>query len=143
MSQTHNGFGLSDRIAWGFRNASAYAMLFVAVFGACAKQTVRARELSPVASNASAASRSKVAPLTLGELIKLAGEPCDTAPEGARCKSDESDFELIPDCAAHSYYAAVKNSMGAAVLSRCRHRTMLSDLRFHPVSLSVFKLLRG
>lgn len=106
------------RATSNFGKATASAMFFCAIFGGCTEQAVNAGERSTVVSKMAPASRPTVEPLTVEELAKLAGEPCDTPLDGNHCTSDESDFELTPDCAVHGYYAAVKNPDGAAMLSK-------------------------
>ncbi len=60
---------------------------------------------------------SSTTPLTVPELVKLSGKPCETAPTGLKCLSEGFDFELSPDCAKSGYYAGVRNPAGASLLN--------------------------
>ena len=60
---------------------------------------------------------SSAKPLTVAELVKLSGKPCETTPTGLKCLSEGFDFELSPSCAESGYYAGVRNPNGASLLN--------------------------
>jgi hypothetical protein len=92
--------------------------LFGTIIGGCANQGLNAAKPGAVDSERALASPSGTTPLTVEELAKLAGQPCETPLEGSRCMSDESDFELSPDCSVRANYATVRNPKGTVMLSR-------------------------
>jgi hypothetical protein len=136
MSQKHCDRDLTTRSpTWRSRKVIILAMLFSAAISGCGKQAfaplpahastpsvadvVEVHKLTQsVALGSSEVDHSAAKPLTVAELVKLAGDPCKTSLQNAHCMSEESDFELIPDCSAHGYYAAVKNTRGTELLSK-------------------------
>ncbi len=58
---------------------------------------------------------SSAKPLTVAELVKLSGKPCETVPTRLKCLSEGFDFELSPSCAESGYYAGVRNPHGASL----------------------------
>jgi hypothetical protein len=122
MGQKLSDASLLKSFTSGFCKFSTLTILFGALFGGCARQPVNAAEHSaataPGATVALIPSRLVAKPLSMGELVRLAGDPCETELKGSRCMSEESDFALIPDCAAAGYYAVVDNSLGTALLSK-------------------------
>ena len=117
MSHPHKEWGRGDRIAFDFCKASVCAILLGAMFGGCASPAASATGRDSSISKPEPARDSVVAPLTVGELVKLAGEPCETPLAASKCLSKEFDFEFQPDCASSGYYAAVSNPKGASVLN--------------------------
>jgi hypothetical protein len=138
MSQRRWNVELMKSPAWQVCNASALAILLGAAISGCGREAAGqlpagstdganggALETSRVVNGTKrdsigtavsapiAASTAK--PLTVDELVKLAGEPCETKLSNAKCMSEEFDFELAPDCARTNYYAAVKNEEGVSV----------------------------
>ena len=94
----------------------ACALAIVSTCGGCAKQTAAAALAGKPVASTFTSGRFKL-PLSVEDLISVAGEPCDTQVRNGTCMNDEADVELIPDCASHGYYAAVKNPKGTSVLS--------------------------
>ena len=63
-------------------------------------------------------NNSRGGPLSEEELLKLAGNPCQTPLDGGRCRSEESDFDVTPDCWSQARYAVVTRVNGTNLLSR-------------------------
>lgn len=145
MSQRRHNVVLKKTLAWRVCSASALAILIGTAMGGCGGKAAEQLPAGPSRSASAdvleapgamgatkrnlidtavstppvaSANQSTAEPLTVDELVKLAGEPCETSLQGNRCMSEESDFELTPDCAAHGYYAVVKNPHGASLFSR-------------------------
>lgn len=131
-------YAINDLIKRGATWQMIVAGLFAASICGCGKQStpsmagsaspkaaVHTAEQNGLVPSSEALTPSRIpvdqsenTPLSVAELIILAGSPCETVLQSAHCMSKESDFEFIPDCATHGYYAAVKNSSGADVLSQ-------------------------
>jgi hypothetical protein len=145
MSQRYCDKKLSKRSAmWGSRKVIVLAMLFSAAISGCGKQAftpLLSSASTPSAAGAAGphkikqtaalgysgalnspptvtqADRSTAKPLTVAELVKLAGKPCETSPAGLHCMSEGFDFELAPDCVERGYYAGVSNPSGASLVN--------------------------
>jgi hypothetical protein len=135
MSQKHFDMDLVKRSQmWQSLKIIILVMLFSAAISGCGKQaftpllssasTPLAADVAGVHKTArnvalgSSEAHSATKPLTVTELVKIAGNPCETPLQNIHCMSKESDFEFVPDCSAHGYYAAVKNFRGTELLSK-------------------------
>ena len=142
MSQGRRNVVLKKSLTWRVCNASALAILIGTAMGGCGGKAAEQLPAGPSGSAsadvleapgakgatkrdlidtavstppAASANQSTAEPLTVDELVKLAGEPCETQVSNAKCMSEEFDFELAPDCARTNYYAGVKNHQGVSV----------------------------
>ena len=99
-----------------------------------------ARPAPPIWSVSHDGRRHAPTPMTVAELVKLSGNPCDSPVVDSQCMNDEDDIKFTPDCDAKGFHAVVSKRAGAALLNRVPPR---NDTRVHLLAFGKVVCVQG
>ena len=94
----------------------------------------------PVLSPTPSRGHHVASAMTLAELVKLSGNPCDSPLVDSQCMNDEDDIRFIPDCEAGGYHAVVSKRAGAALLNKVPPR---NDIRVSVLAFGKVVCVQG
>lgn len=110
--------GFSEVFKW-LSLVTMSALSLGLMFGACASNSGPSNSRESVRPPHEPVNQTRDArtAITVEELVKLSGNPCDSSLVNSQCMNDEDDIKFIPDCDAGDYHAVVSKRAGTALLN--------------------------